>query len=64
MNFRPHPDDIWIAILTQLSTYVKAHTEKLHGKSVSLAEQKKPEIVHDHGTHKTISCAMFAQQKT
>ncbi|KAL9122035.1 MAG: hypothetical protein Q9187_001412 [Circinaria calcarea] len=53
------PEDIWFAILTQLSLYINAHAADLRGKFVSF-EGKKELKVHYVGNRWTVDFADFA----
>ncbi|KAH8647171.1 hypothetical protein BX600DRAFT_503350 [Xylariales sp. PMI_506] len=57
------PEDVWFAILTQLSFYVKAHAEDLRDFFVSHKGQKKLEL-KVHGTSETVDFAILMQQMT
>jgi hypothetical protein len=59
-HLKIRPEDIWLAILTQLSNYINAHAEELRGSFVSHNGKKKLEIVYNHGTRFTVPWADFA----
>lgn len=62
-HLRIRPDDVWFAILTQLSFYINAHAEELRGKSVAHAG-KKELVVTFHGNHQTDDYGIFAKRIT
>ena len=54
------PEDIWLAILTQLSNYINAHAEELRGSFVAHEGKKELKIVYDHATRFTVNWADFS----
>lgn len=60
-HLRIRPEDIWLAILTQLSSYINAHAEELRGSFVSHQGKKKLEIVYSSGSRYTVDWADFAE---
>lgn len=54
------PEDVWLAILTQLSSYINAHAEELRGFFVAHDGKKELRIEYHGGTRFTISWADFA----
>jgi len=57
------PDDVWLAILTQLNIYINAHETELRHKFVTHEGQKELEII-DIGTASTYNWGGFAQNIT
>ncbi|KAH9899279.1 hypothetical protein C8Q73DRAFT_679271 [Cubamyces lactineus] len=62
-NLRIRPDDVWLAILTQLCFYVNAHAEELRHYFVA-HEGKKELVVQASGTRYTVDFASLARQMT
>ncbi len=62
-HLRIRPDDVWFAILTQLSFYINAHAEELRGKFVA-HEGKKELVVKYDGTRYTVDYGIFAKEMT
>ena len=60
LNIRP--EDVWFAILTQLSTYINKHAEELRKQFV--AHEGKEELVIEYrtGNRYTVDFGVFAQQ--
>lgn len=56
------PDDIWLAITTQFSSYVNAHAEELRHAFVAHEGQKDLVVVYPLGTRHTVDYSHFAQQ--
>ena len=54
------PEDVWLAILTQLSSYINAHSEELRGSFVAHEGKKELVIVYESGNRFTVSWADFA----
>lgn len=59
-HLKIRPEDIWLAILTQLSSYINAHSEELRGSFVAHEGKKRLEIVYDSGTRYSVDWADFA----
>ncbi|KAK4543076.1 hypothetical protein LTR36_005853 [Oleoguttula mirabilis] len=59
-HLKIRPEDVWLAILTQLSSYVNAHAEELRGSFVAHEGKKELRIVYSSGTRYTVDCADFA----
>jgi hypothetical protein len=57
------PEDVWFAILTQLSFYINAHAETLYDVFVSHQGQKVL-VVHDIGTIDSVDFGRLAQEMT
>lgn len=57
------PEDVWFAILAQLSSYVNKHAEELRGKFVAHEGKKELEIVVA-GTRFTVDNGSMAQKMT
>ncbi|KAK6822741.1 hypothetical protein PG987_014286 [Apiospora arundinis] len=57
------PEDIWFAILTQLSFYINAHAEDLRSFFVVHEGQKELEVV-DYNSHDCADFGRLAQQMT
>jgi len=57
------PEDVWFAILTQLSFYINAHADDLHAVFVAHEGQKKLEVV-DIGTVQTVDFGKLALHMT
>lgn len=55
------PEDIWFAILTQLSLYINAHAEELRSFFVPHKGQKELWIKYPSGTINTIDMGRFAR---
>lgn len=56
------PDDIWIAILSQLGFYIDAHAEELRDFFVAHEGQKYLEVVQYDVTPRTCEYSLFARQ--
>jgi hypothetical protein len=56
------PDDIWLAITTQFSSYVNAHAEDLRHVFVAHEGQKDLVVVYPVATRHTVDWSHFAQQ--
>ena len=54
------PEDVWLAILTQLSAYINAHAEELRGSFVAHEGKKELKIVYENDTRFTVEWADFA----
>ena len=59
-HLKIRPEDVWLSILTQLSSYINAHAEELRGSFVAHEGKKKLEIQYDYGNRFTISWADFS----
>ncbi|KAA6408381.1 MAG: hypothetical protein FRX48_08123 [Lasallia pustulata] len=55
------PDDVWLAILTQLSFYINAHSEELRGRLVP-HDGKKELIVEACGIFESYDWTIFTQK--
>ncbi|KAK5745779.1 hypothetical protein LTR17_001281 [Elasticomyces elasticus] len=56
------PEDIWNAILTQLSFYINAHAEELRGQFVAHEGKKRLEVKYESGDRYTVDFADFAEK--
>ena len=56
------PEDIWFAILTQLSLYINAHAEELRSFFVAHEGQKELWIIYDSGSIHTVDMGDFARR--
>ncbi|KAL8790380.1 MAG: hypothetical protein Q9195_006398 [Heterodermia aff. obscurata] len=56
------PEDIWFAILTQLSLYINEHAEELRSFFVAHEGQKELWIIYDSGSIHTVDMGDFAQR--
>ncbi|KAI0483703.1 hypothetical protein F4859DRAFT_409756 [Xylaria cf. heliscus] len=56
------PDDIWLAILTQFSSYVNAHAEELRSHFVAHEDQKKLVVTYGTGDRYSLDFADFASK--
>ena len=60
-HLRIRPEDVWFAILSQLSLYINAHAEELRGLFV--AHEGKRELVLEYfGTRYTVDFGLFAKE--
>lgn len=59
-NLLIRPDDIWIAILSQLNLYINAHVEELHSFFVRHEGQRELEV-NAHGNRYTVDFGAMAQ---
>lgn len=57
------PEDVWFAIIAQLSFYINRHAEELRGKFVAF-EGKKELTVHTDGNRYTVDFGLLAQLLT
>ncbi|KLO98296.1 uncharacterized protein FFB20_06307 [Fusarium fujikuroi] len=57
------PEDVWFAIITQLSTYINANSEKMRGYFVSHDGQKRLEVI-DFATLHTADYGNLSQKMT
>ncbi|OAG01023.1 uncharacterized protein CC84DRAFT_1168214 [Paraphaeosphaeria sporulosa] len=60
-NLTLRPEDIWFAIISQLSFYINAHAEELRYLFVT-HEERKELIVHTEGSINTIDFARIAKE--
>lgn len=63
-HLRIRPDDVWFAVLTQLSFYVNAHAEELRGKFVAHEGKKELIVKFGSGSRYTIDYGVFAKRMT
>lgn len=63
-HLRIRPEDVWFAVLTQLSFYINAHAEELRGKFVSHEGKKELEVKFAIGNRYTIDYGIFAKRMT
>ena len=56
------PEDIWFAILTQLSLYINEHAEELRTFFVAHEGQKELWIIYDSGSIHVVDMGDFAQR--
>ena len=61
-HLKIRPEDVWLAILTQLSSYINAHAEELRGSFVAHEGKKELEIRYDFGTRFTVDWGDFASK--
>lgn len=59
-HLKIRPEDIWLAILTQLSAYINAHAEELRGSFVAHEGKKELVIEYDTSTRFAVDFADFA----
>lgn len=59
-HLRIRPEDVWFAILSQLSLYINAHAEEFRGKFVSHEGKKELELIYD-GTRFTVDFGRVAK---
>lgn len=59
-HLKIRPEDVWLAILTQLSAYINAHAEELRGSFVAHEGKKELRIFYDSGNRFTVSWADFS----
>ena len=60
LNIRP--EDVWFAILTQLSTYINKHAEELREKFVAHKGKEELVIEYPSGNRYTVDFGVFAEQ--
>ncbi|KAL8734228.1 MAG: hypothetical protein Q9166_001714 [cf. Caloplaca sp. 2 TL-2023] len=60
-HLRIRPEDIWFAILSQLSLYINVHAEELRGQFVAHEGKKELELKYD-GSRYTVDFGLFAKQ--
>lgn len=63
-HLRIRPEDVWFAVLTQLSFYINAHAEELRGKFVAHEGKKELEVKFGGGNRYTIDYGVFAKIMT
>lgn len=63
-RLRIRPDDVWFAILTQLSFYINAHAEELRGKFVAHEGKKELAVIFGSGNRYTVDYGDFAKRMT
>lgn len=63
-HLRIRPEDVWFAVLTQLSFYINAHAEELRGKFVAHEGKKELEVKFVSGSRYTIDYGVFAKIMT
>lgn len=61
-HLRIRPEDVWFAILSQLSFHINAHAEKLRGQFVSHQGKKELELVYGKESRYTVDYGLFARQ--
>lgn len=61
-HLRIRPEDVWFAILAQLSTYINKHAEELRGQFVAHEGKKELVIVYGGGNRYTADFGVFAEQ--
>jgi hypothetical protein len=62
-HLKIRPEDIWLAVLTQLSSYINAHAEELRGSFVAFEGKKELKIEYG-GTRFDCDWAAFASSIT
>lgn len=63
-HLRIRPDDVWFAVLSQLSFYINAHAEELRGKFVAHEGKKELIVKFAIGSRYTIDYGIFAKRMT
>lgn len=64
-NLLIRPDDVWFAILTQLSIYINKHAEELRGKFIPPSQNGKKELgVVEFGTRFSVDNGLMAEKMT
>lgn len=63
-HLRIRPEDVWFAVLTQLSFYINAHAEELRGKFVAHEGKKELEVQFHIGSRYSIDYGVFAKKMT
>lgn len=63
-HLRIRPEDVWFAVLTQLSFYINAHAEELRGKFVAHEGKKELKVEFALGNRYTIDYGIFAKRMT
>ena len=61
-HLKIRPEDIWMAILTKLSSYTNAHAEELRGSFVAHQGKKDLIIECKPGTRYAVDFGDFAEQ--
>lgn len=61
-HLRIRPDDVWLAILTQFSSYINAHAEELRGSFVAHKGKKELVVEYDVFDQHDVDWADFAQK--
>ncbi|MCJ1249912.1 hypothetical protein MMC30_007138 [Trapelia coarctata] len=61
-NLVIRPEDVWFAILTQLSVYINAHSEELRGKFVPFEGQEELTVNYPRDTRYTLDFGDFAKR--
>jgi hypothetical protein len=56
------PEDVWVSILTQLSSYINANAEALRHKFVKHDGKKLLEVWYDYGDRYTVPIDVFADK--
>lgn len=62
-HLKIRPEDVWLAVLTQLSSYINAHAEELRGSFVAFDGKKELEIEYG-GTRFDCDWGSFASRMT
>jgi hypothetical protein len=63
-HLKIRPEDIWLAILTQLSSYINGHAEELRGSFVAFEGKKELEIKYDLPSRHNVPWDHFATTMT
>lgn len=63
-HLRIRPEDVWFAVLTQLSFYINAHAEELRGKFVAHEGKKELTVDFEIGSRYMIDYGIFATNMT
>ncbi|MCJ1271018.1 hypothetical protein MMC22_010917 [Lobaria immixta] len=61
-HLRIRPEDVWFAILTQLSFYINKHAEELRGQFVSFEGKKELTVTFLSGNRHTVDFGVFAKE--
>jgi len=61
-NLIIRPEDVWFAILTQLSVYINHHSEEMRGKFVPFDGQKELTVDYPYDTRHTVDFGDFAKR--
>lgn len=61
-NLTIRPEDVWFAILSQLSLYINAHAEELRSFFVAHEGQEELVILYDSGSIHTVDIGDFARK--
>ena len=61
-HLRIRPEDVWFAIISQLSFYINCHAEELRDLFVAHQDKKELVVTFGSGTRRTVDFGVFARE--